>query len=140
MNIMMNADGLFPRGYHPQHLDFLPDMADQAPHVPRLVARPSVKYYYVDFGVSSQFASEESTLVIGRDGLDREAPELSQKVPYDAFKVDVFIIGNVLRKQFLTVSRVAVVSCVDLKCHLYAEILECGFPLPAGRVDDPDKP
>ncbi|KAI8984970.1 hypothetical protein BD414DRAFT_578722 [Trametes punicea] len=54
-----------------------------------------LKYYYVDFGISTRFMPDEaSKLVLGTEGLDRHVPELSNEVPYDPFKVDVFILGN----------------------------------------------
>lgn len=59
-----------------------------------------VRYYYVDFGMSTRFLPGEPRLVTGQLGRDREAPELSDTVPYDPFKVDVFIIGNLLRQEF----------------------------------------
>jgi len=40
-------------------------------------------------------------LVLGLAGRDREVPELSDEVPYDPFKVDIFTIGNVLRREFV---------------------------------------
>jgi len=63
-----------------------------------------VKYYYVDFGLSTHFPPDaESRVVVGVAGRDQEVPELSEDVPYDPFKVDVFIIGNMLRNEFQNV-------------------------------------
>ena len=42
-------------------------------------------------------------MVTGRDGLDREVPELSYSVPYNPFAVDIFTLGNVYKKDFLQV-------------------------------------
>lgn len=79
-------------------------MSARAPRVSRIAAHTPVKYYYIDFGMSSKFASDDdSRLVTGIDGLDRDVPELSRKTPYDPFKLDIFIVGNVLRKHFLSV-------------------------------------
>ncbi|KAL7284782.1 hypothetical protein ACG7TL_002089 [Trametes sanguinea] len=41
-----------------------------------------------------------STLVVGDVGRDADVPELSDHVPYDAFKVDIFSLGNVYSKLF----------------------------------------
>ena len=96
-NIMMDADALYPRGYHPVGQSFLPDNSAIAPRLSREHHR--VKYYYVDFGISSYIPPGSSDrLVVGEFGREREVPELSATVPYDPFKVDVFIIGNLLKK------------------------------------------
>lgn len=39
-------------------------------------------------------------------GLDQDVPELSREIPYDPFKVDVFIIGNMFRTLLFNVCRV----------------------------------
>jgi serine/threonine protein kinase len=94
-NIMMDASALFPYGYHPVHSMYLPDIRGRAPHYSR--AAVSVRYYYTDFGISSHFPQDaRSTLVVGRLGRDQYVPELSIDVPYDPFKVDIYILGNVL--------------------------------------------
>ncbi|KAI0723537.1 hypothetical protein C8Q76DRAFT_794463 [Earliella scabrosa] len=100
-NIMMDATALYPQGFHPISPLFLPnDLSSLAPVLPR--ASVAVTYYYVDFGISTTFASgEPNRLVTGWAGLDRDVPELSEEVPYDPFKVDVFILGNLFRQMFL---------------------------------------
>lgn len=98
---------MYPRGHHPQLMHLLPHAFERAPFVTRLATRPPVKYYYIDFGLSTKFEPEEATrLVLGRDGRDQDVPELSDTIPYDPFKVDVFIVGNVLRTLFYGVSNV----------------------------------
>lgn len=58
-----------------------------------------VKYYFIDFGISTRFSPDEHPrLVVGRQGLDDKVPELSDTVPYDPFKTNIFIIGNLLRQ------------------------------------------
>jgi len=100
-NILMDASRMFPRGFHPVRDVFLPhDISIPAPMIPRLNA--GVKYYFVDYGISSYFPQgTERQLVLGIAGRDRNVPELSNEVPYDPFKVDVFTIGNVLRREFV---------------------------------------
>ncbi|KAI0261680.1 hypothetical protein BC834DRAFT_829955, partial [Gloeopeniophorella convolvens] len=57
-----------------------------------------VEYYFVDYGISSYFPPEsQHRLVLGRDGRDQDVSELSDEVPYDSFKVDIFTMGNNLR-------------------------------------------
>ena len=99
----MDADRMFPRGFHPVKDTLLYDLRTSAPTIPRRDA--GVKYYFVDYGISSYFPTgTEPHLVLGRDGRDQDVPELSDEVPYDPFKVDIFTIGNVLRSEFCNVS------------------------------------
>lgn len=101
---MMDASALHPLGHHPIQYDYLAsDYSQRAPVLSRVVAR--VKYYFTDFGISTRFApGAENRLVLGDKGLDKELPELSLVVPYDPFKADVFLLGNVFRKHFVEVS------------------------------------
>ncbi|KAH8976706.1 hypothetical protein EDB92DRAFT_1925710 [Lactarius akahatsu] len=100
-NILMDASQMFPCGFHPVRDSFLPhDLSTPAPMIHRV--NVEVKYYFVDYGISSYFPEgTERQLVIGLAGRDRDVPELSDEVPYDPFKVDIFTIGNVLRREFV---------------------------------------
>ncbi|OJT09380.1 hypothetical protein TRAPUB_14162 [Trametes pubescens] len=101
-NIMMDASAMFPQGFHPMKELSLPDISGSAPILHRVDV--PIRYYFIDFGISSRFATNQGpTLVLGTQGLDDEVPELSDTVPYDPFKTDIFIIGNVFRQQFLQV-------------------------------------
>ena len=94
---------MFPCGFHPVKDTLLHDVLTPAPIIPRRDVE--VKYYFVDYGISSYFpAGSESHMVLGRDGRDQDVPELSDEVPYDPFKVDIFTIGNVFRREFCNVS------------------------------------
>ena len=92
---------MYPHGFHPVKQRFLPDAVTVAWPISR--ARAGVKYYYVDFGISVHMKANETTAT-GVLGRDREPPELSSDAPYDPFKLDIFIIGNVLRREFCDVS------------------------------------
>ena len=60
-----------------------------------------VKYYFVDYGISSYFPHRsQARLVLGTAGRDQDVPELSDETQYDPFKVDIFTIGHVLRQLF----------------------------------------
>lgn len=90
---------MYPRGHHPILDDHLPDCSRIAPVRPR--AGADVKYYFTDFGISTRFAADDETkLVLGSKGLDKSPPELSDTVPYDPFKLDIYILGNLFRKTF----------------------------------------
>ncbi|RDX53006.1 hypothetical protein OH76DRAFT_62200 [Lentinus brumalis] len=100
-NVLMDASAIFPEGFHPVAHYCLSDNAEKgAPYLPRSTV--PVKYYYADFGISTIFAlGDTNSLVTGSHGLDRDVPELSDDVPYDPFKVDVFILGNLIRTSFV---------------------------------------
>ncbi|PSR73557.1 hypothetical protein PHLCEN_2v10476 [Hermanssonia centrifuga] len=102
-NIMMDATSLFPKGHHPVRAGFLPDACTPAPQLSRAHGR--IKYYYVDFGISVRLATDSPRLVTGGYGRDQDVPELSFHVPYDPFKVDIFILGNMFRREIYNVSR-----------------------------------
>ena len=106
-NLLMDADALYPEGYHPVYMSKRPEADDIALVYPREYA--PAKYYYIDFGISSHIpADSPNRLVVGDMGRDQDVPELSEDVPYDPFKVDVFILGNLMRQQFCGVSRLSI--------------------------------
>jgi hypothetical protein len=95
-NVLMDATHMYPLGFHPVVNLFLDDMRTPAPRISRLDA--GVKYYFIDYGISSYFPpGSRRELVLGIAGRDQDVPELSDDVPYDPFKVDIFTIGNVIR-------------------------------------------
>ena len=49
------------------------------------------------------FEEGESILVLGCTGRDKQIPELSNEVPYDAYRADVFALGNLYYKEFISV-------------------------------------
>ncbi|TFY54587.1 hypothetical protein EVG20_g9649 [Dentipellis fragilis] len=98
-NIMMDATPLYPAGHHPVRRTFSVD--GTYPLSPLSRIDNPVRYYFIDFGISTRFAPGQSPLVTGARGRDKELPELSRDIPYDAFKADVFILGNLYKKEFL---------------------------------------
>ncbi|EMD34377.1 hypothetical protein CERSUDRAFT_117250 [Gelatoporia subvermispora B] len=98
-NILMDGNAMFPSGFHPIRDLALPDYSSDAPCYPR--SEVPVRYYYVDFGISVYIPPDRHPkLSVGADGRDQEVPELSVDVPYNPFKVDIFIIGNLFRREF----------------------------------------
>ncbi|KAJ6480094.1 hypothetical protein DFH09DRAFT_1107953 [Mycena vulgaris] len=79
---------------------------DSVPHIKSRTQAGPMKYYFIDWGLSVQFPSYETReLVTGTCGRLREhIPEISETVPYDSFKVDVSLVGEVLNEDFLAVS------------------------------------
>lgn len=100
---MMDADAMYPEGFHPVEPEYKPDYSGFAKHTSRTVAK--VKYYFIDFGISVYIPENlRPQMVTGFLGRDRDPPELSKGKDYDPFKLDIFIIGNMLRREFQTVS------------------------------------
>ena len=90
---MMDADAMYPDGFHPVRTRFKRDYSGWATYIPRSVA--GVKYYFLDFGISVHIPEDvHPKLVTGNLGRDQTPPELSATTPYDPFKLDIFIIGN----------------------------------------------
>ncbi|KAH9913059.1 uncharacterized protein B0H18DRAFT_1126589 [Fomitopsis serialis] len=79
-NIMMDASAMYPKGFHP--------IKEMSSWWARMGTLRLSKIY------------AESRAVVGVAGRDQEVPELSEDDPYDPFKVDVFIIGNMLHNEF----------------------------------------
>lgn len=100
---MMYADALFPHGFHPADPARLPDYRSIAWPYSRIAAPGAVKYYFTDFGLSLRFQEGASRIALGEHGADKLVPELSDHIPYDPFKVDIFTLGQVLRNKILDV-------------------------------------
>ncbi|KAJ3017218.1 hypothetical protein NUW54_g639 [Trametes sanguinea] len=98
-NVMMDAKPLYPSGHHPVKMDYTPDAVYDA--IPLSRTEHPVRYYYVDFGLSVRFPENSPTMVVGDVGRDDEVPELSSTVPYDAFKADIYALGNLFDKEFV---------------------------------------
>lgn len=98
----MDARSLFPQGHHPVRLNYSPDGVYQISPLNRQ-DRP-VKYYFIDFGLSSHFKPGDTPLVVGTKGRDKEPPELSDTDPYNPFPLDIYILGNMYLHEFVQVS------------------------------------
>ncbi|KAI0077824.1 hypothetical protein K474DRAFT_1039770 [Panus rudis PR-1116 ss-1] len=98
-NIMMDGRPLYPQGHHPVRRAYAPDAVWHVHPLAR-IDHP-VKYYFIDFGISSRFSEGETPLVLGTKGRDKDPPELSDITPYNPFMLDVYILGNVYRKEFV---------------------------------------
>ena len=102
-NILFDADAMYPEGFHPVALRKARDHSALAKYTSR--ASAGAKYYYVDFGISVYIPEAVGPkLVTGILGRDQDPPELSEDVPYDPFKLDIFIIGNMFMQEFYQVS------------------------------------
>ena len=106
----MDPKSLYPEGFHPCWQCYTLDVADHAKHITRkeLVEKgpEGVRYYFIDFGISSWVRGTEEwqRYATGDYGIDQDVPELHfHGEPYDPFMVDIFIIGNMIKKTFVLV-------------------------------------
>ncbi|KAJ7139329.1 hypothetical protein C8R44DRAFT_547735, partial [Mycena epipterygia] len=63
--------------------------------------RRPIAYYVIDFGLSQEYHDilPQNVTAVRRYGQDKTVPELSDTVPYNPFKVDIYMIyqlGNVI--------------------------------------------
>lgn len=101
-NMLIDAEAMYPEGFHPVNISYKRDYSGWATYMLRSAV--GVKYYFADFGISSHIPEgEPQKLVTGILGWGQEPPELSRTVPYDPFKLDVYIIGNMLKREFCDV-------------------------------------
>jgi hypothetical protein len=93
----MDSSRLIPKGFHftSQWSHTGVPSAEGFTYTTRL-AVTTVDYFFIDYGLSTRFASfEDRHLVIGMGGQNKTVPELSYDVPYDPFKVDIYQLGGV---------------------------------------------
>ncbi|KAI5120177.1 hypothetical protein M0805_002645 [Coniferiporia weirii] len=100
LNIMMDAGLMYPKGFHPIQSNFLPTELEPAPYLKRSQVK-GVKYFFLDFGISTRFQEGEAHEVVGTKCGDGDVPELSSIVPYNPFATDVFILGNMYKERLL---------------------------------------
>lgn len=137
----MDGTGLYPRGFHPSRQNLLPNNENYARPLRRIDAG-SVKYFVVDFGLSTYFPDTAADcLVYGEDGQDQDVPELHSGDPYDPYKVDIFTLGNQYKKSFLDVRLYAFfLSVIQLSLIFCEEILECGVSTSSYPSNDASEP
>ncbi|KAI5116533.1 hypothetical protein M0805_005519 [Coniferiporia weirii] len=100
LNIMMDGGQMYPKGFHPVRFNFLPTEFEPAPYRKRSEVK-GVKYFFLDFGISTHFQDGDTREVVGRKCGDGDVPELSSLIPYDPFATDVFILGNLYKDRLL---------------------------------------
>ena len=102
LNIMMDADPLYPKGFHPAST-VLDASGTRVTHPRRRRDAGGVRYYFIDFGVSTHFEGPGPHRVTGVVCRDPTPPELSRTIPYDPFKLDVYLLGNHFLQEYVNV-------------------------------------
>ena len=110
-NIMMDSRRLIPKGFHfsAQWSHDPPFYYDRFTHSTRMAVAP-VDYFFVDYGLSTRFSNyDQRSLVTGIAGQNKTVPELSDEVPYDPFKVDIYQLGGVFSELIEVCSSIATI-------------------------------
>lgn len=97
----MDGRALYPKTWHP-HSEFRYFDGTYIPWVdawPSRTAAGGVRYYLIDFGISVR----DKDLAVGIHGQER-APELSDNIAYNPYRLDVYILGMAYKRFFLDVS------------------------------------
>jgi len=97
-NIMFDASGMYPNGFHPTKIDRTRDFKGTAKAYTRTQCPPV--YYFIDFGLSRQYPSRDVMDEPLRGG-DRSAPEHRSQRRCNPFQTDIYYIGNLVRKEFM---------------------------------------
>ncbi|KDR80044.1 hypothetical protein GALMADRAFT_1176511 [Galerina marginata CBS 339.88] len=93
LNLMMDPTKVIPGGFHFVKRYLQDDLRTWIVFRDRRSVSP-VKYYIVDYEFARFYAPGEKS--IGRMGQDRTVPEMSNTIPYDPFKTDVYQLGRTI--------------------------------------------
>ncbi|KAG6907364.1 hypothetical protein DXG01_009185 [Tephrocybe rancida] len=94
-NLMVDATDLLPQGWHFLRPHTHNGIDDWTEWRERSTCR-SLRYYFIDFGLSRRYLDNKKILDVGSFGQDQSYPERSDLVPYDPFKTDIYQLGNVI--------------------------------------------
>ncbi|PPQ81781.1 hypothetical protein CVT25_013668 [Psilocybe cyanescens] len=94
LNFMMDLTDVIPSSFHHSFDFYQPDGKTRIDFRDRCSVAP-VKYYIIDYETSDYFPP--NTLCVGYYGQEKDVPELSNTIPYDPFKLDIYQIGTVVQ-------------------------------------------
>ncbi|KAI0298946.1 hypothetical protein BC826DRAFT_906857 [Russula brevipes] len=97
-NIMFDAPRMYPNGFHPVKIDRNRNSQRTAETYTR-TQRPPI-YYFIDFGLSRQYASRDALDEPVRGG-GNSAPEHRSQTHCNPFQTDIYYIGNLVRQEFV---------------------------------------
>jgi len=97
-NMMMDASNVVPNGWHMVR-SWSEDGTKPITYVPR--SSVSVRYYFVDFGLSV-FVNPSNPTATEVVGQDRTVPEFkNSEEPYNPWKLDIYQLGNAFKTQLV---------------------------------------
>ncbi|QRV89239.1 kinase domain protein [Ceratobasidium sp. AG-Ba] len=99
-NVMMDKSPLFDEPFHPFHNHLsLDGQRTISPKYTR--SQHPVRYYYIDFGYGKWFKDPTMPRTsVGMQAKER-APEQADGVVYDPFKVDIYQLGAIIRRDLI---------------------------------------
>ncbi|KAG5649896.1 hypothetical protein H0H81_001567 [Sphagnurus paluster] len=89
----MDGSELIPQGFHfsdPETYDGIHEWTEWRERG----SVKSLRYYFIDFGLSRRYTTNENVKDVGTWGQDKSFPERSATIPYDPFKTDIYQLGN----------------------------------------------
>lgn len=92
-NLMMDASELIPSGFHFSRYRTYDGINDWVEWRER-GSSESLRYYFIDFGLSRRYSANTNIKDVGIWGQDKSFPERSLTIPYDPFKTDIYQLGN----------------------------------------------
>ncbi|VDB90007.1 unnamed protein product [Peniophora sp. CBMAI 1063] len=108
-NIMMDPSALFPQGVNPLATFTRIPVPERKPKYDRVDVYSQMKYWLIDFGLSTMFASKAERRFVIWEGGPRDMPECWEvdaqgekqpNRPYDAFKADMYSLGKLFQRYF----------------------------------------
>ncbi|KAJ7228318.1 hypothetical protein GGX14DRAFT_412691, partial [Mycena pura] len=96
-NFVMDSTQLIPTGFHFSAPYLTPDMKRFIKPKRRFAL--NIRYYIIDFETSLIHPGPGRAL--DHVGQDKTVPEFKSKDPYDPFKLDIYQVGNMIRKKFV---------------------------------------
>ncbi|KAL5513740.1 hypothetical protein ACEPAH_4140 [Sanghuangporus vaninii] len=100
LNIMLDGTSMYPDGFHPVRNSRSRGWTTLAKFRSRSDSR-GVKYFFTDFGLSTQFDDADVLRLVTGCVCQVDVPELSDMVPYDPFAVDIYLLGDVYKRNFI---------------------------------------
>ena len=100
-NLMVDSAKLVPDGDISFSVPYL--TRDKCRLVKRVVRRSvaPLEYYFIDFESATRYPlDEKNPLCVGTTGQERSVPELSDTLPYNPFKLDVYQLGSIFPRLF----------------------------------------
>lgn len=112
-NLMMDATELIPGGFHFMKSETCDGVNEWTEWRERRSVK-SLRYFFIDFGLSRQYLTNRDVRDVGILGQDQSYPERSATIPYDPFKTDIYQLGNAI----LNVVKVSTaVSVIVINVH-----------------------
>ncbi|KIJ52609.1 hypothetical protein M422DRAFT_156137 [Sphaerobolus stellatus SS14] len=105
INFMMDAEAMYPKGFHPILQDLKPNIKGKAKHYSRTEVNLKPKYYLTNFRLAQRMnPSTTKHLIEPAFGTDRSPPEFQGQRAHqlhDPFATDIYYLGNMINNEFV---------------------------------------